>query len=212
MGYGKNTSYFMVFFLTTGGKMKENLTWITKEKTQIFNARIMEICNQSAISPDGEESHFIVVEAPDWVITIPVISADQAKKEYGIDEECFLMVSQWRHGSEELSIEFPGGVIERGEDPSIGAKRELREETGYAANDLIHLSSLNPNPAIFKNTLHIFLAKNLTNTHSLNLDHDEYVGFKAVPVREVITSMGKKPYTHALMSTALLLYIQNEKI
>src|SRR5512138_1734078 len=50
-----------------------------------------------------------------------------------------VLVKQYRHGICEVLLEFPGGVIEDGEDPMAGAKRELLEETGYRATDLIPL-------------------------------------------------------------------------
>ncbi len=191
--------------------MNENIEWKTKKRELLLQTRIMSVNTQTSISPEGDESSFIILDAPNWVVCIATLDREQAKKDFNIDEECFLMVNQWRHGSEELSIEFPGGVIDSGEAPSTAAKRELLEETGYKAGALTHLGSVNPNPAIFSNTFHIYCAKDLENTHSLNLDDDEYVLSTAVPIREVCDNMGKKPYSHALMATALMLYVQNEK-
>ncbi len=192
--------------------MSKNLTWTTKDKKHLYSTRIMEVNAQTAISPNGDESSFIVLDAPDWVIAVPFLDKKQAYIVHNIDEDCFLMVSQWRHGAEELSIEFPGGVVDKGEDPLKAAKRELLEETGYDASEIIHLGSINPNPAIYSNTLHIYGAKALSNTHTLDLDDDEFVSFQAIPVREVIQDMGKKPYCHSLMATALLFYLQNEEM
>ncbi len=192
--------------------MSKNLTWTTKEKSLLLKTRIMDIHTQTSISPNGNTSQFIVLDAPDWAIIVPFLKRSDAKAQYNIDEDCFLMVTQWRHGSEELSIEFPGGVVDKGEEALEGAKRELLEETGYEAQEIVHLGSLNPNPAIYKNTLHVYAAKELRNTHSLHLDEDEFVSFQAIPVSEVKANMGKKPYVHALMATALLLYVQNEKM
>ncbi len=191
--------------------MGKKLEWKSLNKELLLKTRIMDINTQSAVSPEGNVSTFIVLDAPDWAIIVPFLDKDQAYQEYGITEDCFLMVSQWRHGSESLSTEFPGGVVDKGEDPLIGAKRELLEETGYEAGEVIHLGSINPNPAIYKNTLHIYCAKHLKNTHTLNLDDDEFVSFKAVPVTEVKANMGKEPYVHALMATALMYYCQSEK-
>ncbi len=191
-------------------KNEEHLIWNTTEKNIILQTRIMDVNEQKAVSPEGNESTFIVLDAPDWVITIPFLDKEQAQKEYGIPEDCFLMVTQWRHGNEQLSTEFPGGVVNENEPHQVGAKRELLEETGYDAGEIKHLGSINPNPAIFSNTLHVYSAKQLTNTKIRNLDEDEYVRFQAIPVREVKANMGKAPYTHALMGTALMYYIQNE--
>ncbi len=192
-------------------KNTENLTWKTKNKELLLETRIMDVNTQVAVSPEGNESTFIVLDAPDWAIIVPLLHREQALLDFEIDEDCFLMVSQWRHGSECLSIEFPGGVVDKGEDPLKGAKRELVEETGYEAGDIFHLGSINPNPAIYKNNLHVYGAKNLQNTHKRNLDEDEFVSFHAIPVREVTENMGKPPYVHALMGTALMYFLQQKK-
>ncbi len=191
-------------------KTEKNLIWDTKKRELLFETRILDVMSQVSTSPEGDESTFVVLDAPDWVITVATLNRQQSKDDFGIDEECFLMVRQWRHGSEEISIEFPGGVIDRGEDPLFAAKRELLEETGYKAGSISHLGSMSPNPAIFRNTLHVYFASELKNTHELNLDDDEYVSAMAIPVREVYKNMGKKPYIHALMGTALMYYMQKD--
>lgn len=163
---------------------------------------------QAAISPDGIENEYIVLDTFDWVITIPILDKNQAKDEYGIQEPCFLMVSQWRHGTKQLSTEFPGGVIDAGENPQDAAKRELLEETGYKSDNIIFLGTMSPNPAIFSNRVHFFAAKNLINTKQLDLDADEFVSTTAIPIAQVCAKMGQSPYTHALMGSALHLYTQ----
>jgi 8-oxo-dGTP pyrophosphatase MutT (NUDIX family) len=119
------------------------------------------------------------------------------------------MVRQWRHGAAQLSLEFPGGVIERGEEPMAAAARELSEETAYKAGRIVSLGSCSPNPAIMANHVHFFLAEDLQPLEGQNLDEDEYVDVELVPVDEVIQNMGHSPYIHALMGTALTLYLQS---
>jgi 8-oxo-dGTP pyrophosphatase MutT (NUDIX family) len=58
-----------------------------------------------------------------------------------------VLVKQYRHGVCDVLWELPGGVVEDGEDPTDGARRELLEETGYRALDLIPVGQLYPNPA-----------------------------------------------------------------
>jgi 8-oxo-dGTP pyrophosphatase MutT (NUDIX family) len=120
------------------------------------------------------------------------------------------MVRQWRHGSETLSVEFPGGVIDPGEAPADGARRELLEETGRRAGRLTHVASLSPNPAIMDNTCHVFIAEDLEDTRALSPDDDEYIAIETVPASEVFLLMGQGAYRHGLMLSAMFLYLQKK--
>lgn len=171
------------------------LEWNETEKKELLKTRVMTVCETTSISPDGETCHFIVNDAPDWVIVI----AERDDK--------FLMVKQWRHGENHLSIEFPGGVIDKGETPEQAARRELKEETGCEAGKLEYLGKMNPNPALFRNHSHFFAASNLISTGKQELDEDEFVDYLEIPKSEVIKNMAAADYNHALMAAALLKYI-----
>jgi len=98
--------------------------------------------------------------------------------------------------------------MEDGEDPKEAALRELGEETGYKPQKIEKIGEFSPNPAIMSNKVHFFLAENFTGGGKQNLDEDEYVEVVLVDQDEVIKGMGKEPYIHALMGTALALYLQ----
>ena len=66
------------------------------------------------------------------------------------------MVRQYRHGANRITLETPGGLVDPGETPAEAAAREMLEETGYQAREIISLGGINPNPAIFSNRLHAF--------------------------------------------------------
>lgn len=180
-----------------------NLEWKPQSKKTAFTTKVFEIQEITSLSPDATTGTFYSLNAPDWVIIIPVLENPD-----GTDS--FLMVHQWRHGTEEMSIEFPGGVMDSGESPAKSAQRELVEETGYQSKSLIHLASISPNPAIMNNHCHIFCAKDLINTKELHLDNDEYLTVSTIPATEVCASMGKGLYNHGLMAAALFLYLQKK--
>ncbi|MCL2175294.1 MAG: NUDIX hydrolase [Treponema sp.] len=118
------------------------------------------------------------------------------------------MVWQWRHGSQCLSLEFPGGVFEAGEKPEEAAARELYEETGYKPQKIKKIGEFSPNPAIMANRIHFFLAEDLQGGEKQKLDEDEYVEVELVDIDRAINGMGREPFIHALMGTAVAMYRQ----
>jgi len=195
---------------------KKRLVWDEKERKKILDCSVFSIwesfcsppedggkfansgANSVANSDDGKLHKFTVLDTRDWVMVIPVIKSPEGKK--------FVMVWQWRHGAKSLSLEFPGGVFEPGEKPEEAALRELKEETGFKPEKMIKLGSLSPNPAIMSNTMHFFLAEGVFGDGKQSLDEDEYVDVTLVDVDEVVKGIGKEPYIHALIGTALALY------
>lgn len=174
----------------------EKLKWTEGKKTNLLSTCVFDVSSRHNTSVSGVEGDYIIMDAKDWVVTIPEL------------ENHFLMVKQWRHGERKLSVEFPGGVIDPGEAPEIAAKRELAEETGYEAGKLIKLGSFNPNPALFSNHIHIFLAKELIKTGNQDLDHDEFINCISLPIDDVLQGMGTEEFPHALMGSALCLYFK----
>ena len=175
----------------------ERLKWETKSTKTILSTVVFDVTEQKNRATDGTEGNYIVMNASDWVIVIPKLG------------ENFLMVKQWRHGEKALNIEFPGGVMDKGETPEQSALRELEEETGYKAGKLTKLGVANPNPALFSNHAHFFLAEDLTPTGLQHLDDDEFINYLELPIKTVIQAAGTKEFSHALMGTALALYFKH---
>ena len=181
--------------------MADNLSWETVSESVIFKTRIMDVCEKSCLSPEKETRQFITLKSRSWVMIIPEIEIDGRVH--------FLMVKQWRHGSESLSVEFPGGIIDPCETPEEAARRELIEETGYEPQQLQYLTAFSPNPAIMENRQYVFTAKcNPRAAHGLDLDEDEFLNVSIEPRDEVIKKYGTPPYDHALHAAGLFYYLK----
>jgi 8-oxo-dGTP pyrophosphatase MutT (NUDIX family) len=182
----------------------DNLAWKEEESRTVFNCRVFSVRESICRSPKNELRTYTVMDAADWAIVIPVIETGGGRE--------LVMVRQWRHGSREMSLEFPGGVFEPDEDASAAAARELREETAYQAGKIRKLGEFRPNPALMSNTVHIFLAEDLRYTGSQELDEDEFIEVARVKPREILQGMGRPPYVHALMGSALALYLKENPL
>ena len=174
------------------------LSWETTAVETLLTTPVFDVVRQREISGTGLTGDYIAVKAPDWIVVVAVYRG------------CFVLVRQWRHGEDRLTWEFPGGVVDPGEDPADTAARELLEETGFRVGKLTALGRCSANPALFKNHFTCFLAEELTPTGRQHLDADELLNFRLVPVEEVIASFGNEEYTHAYMGTALAFYLRKQ--
>jgi 8-oxo-dGTP pyrophosphatase MutT (NUDIX family) len=176
------------------------LVWKEESRTKVFDSCVFTVHESICKSPHDELKTFTIIDAADWAIIVPVLETPQGRQ--------FIMVRQWRHGSQCMSLEFPGGVFEPGEDAQAAAARELLEETGYKSGKIKKMGEFSPNPAIMSNKVHFFLAEDLVDTGRQKLDVDEFIEVEQVSVDDVCKGMGKLPYIHALMGSALSFYLQ----
>ena len=175
------------------------LMWRVTGEKPLLHTPVFDVAEQHETAANGVEGDYVAISATDWAMVVA---------EY---KGCFVLVRQWRHAARVLTTEFPGGMVDAGEDPAVAAARELYEETGFKAGRLTRLGSVSPNPALFTNRFHVFLAQELTATGEQRLDDDELLTYELVPIDDVVCSYGTDPYAHALMGTALALYLQHER-
>jgi len=163
--------------------------------------RIFNIYQVQRETAGGMTGTFYEVDAPNWVTIIPHITDEKLGS-------CFLMVRQYRHGSNEITLEFPAGMVEKGEAAEFCAGRELLEETGYQAGLLELIGEVSPNPAFMNNSVSTFLADGLELTREQELDEHELIDIIPVPVSEVLASMGQGEYNNGIMMISLGFYLR----
>ncbi len=163
-------------------------SWKIIGSKKIADCRVFRVREDVCKRENSESEHnFFVIENPDWVNIIALTK----------DEEVVL-IEQFRHGSEEIILEIPGGMLDENEEPETAARRELVEETGYESDEFIYLGKSRPNPAIQNNTIYHFLAKNCEKTQDTSFDEHESVITKLVPYQDVKNLVASGEITHAL--------------
>ncbi len=159
--------------------------------------RIFTIRADRMISPrTGAEHEMYILDSVNWVNVIAVTPDQQ-----------LVMVEQYRHGSDTVELEIPGGMMDAtDESPEATGARELREETGYAGNTPVLLGQIFPNPAIMSNRCYTVLIENCHCAHEVQLDHGEDMITRLVPIADIPAMVAAGKIMHSLVVVALYYY------
>jgi 8-oxo-dGTP pyrophosphatase MutT (NUDIX family) len=166
--------------------------WDVRGVDPIADCRVFSLRREDCAHPEtGAEAGFYVLSAPDWINVMAVTP-----------DERFVLVRQYRHGTKRFTLEIPGGMVDPGETPLVAAKRELLEESGYAADEWIPLGAVEPNPAILDNRCHTFLAVDARSVAEPAPEGNEELEVDLRPVGEIPGLVRDGTIRHALVICA----------
>jgi 8-oxo-dGTP pyrophosphatase MutT (NUDIX family) len=170
----------------------DELLWRLGARSLGSDYRIFKTAFVEGIHPrTGALKKFSLIECVDWVNVIALTPADEV-----------VLIRQYRAGSNAICLEIPGGMVDEGESPLEAAKRELAEETGFTAETWRTLGTALPNPAIFNNRLHSYLALDAKLTTEQRFDTSEVIELQTTPLAEVRAMLRDGRIDHALVITA----------
>ena len=172
--------------------MQKPDSWKRVSSEQIADCRIFRVRQDVCVrNSDGKSSDFFIIENPDWVNIIALNKANEA-----------VLIKQFRHGTEDMNLELPGGMIDESEEAEAAARRELLEETGYSSQRWILLGESRPNPAIQNNTIFHYLALDCEKTAETAFDEHESITTKLVDLDDIISLVRCGEITHSLVVAA----------
>ena len=168
--------------------------WEKRGSQLVGDFRIFTIRSDLKRSPlTGQDHDFFVIDSVDWVNVIALTPDRQ-----------LVMVEQYRHGSNTVELEIPGGTMDAVDaSPEMTARRELREETGYAGDPARIIGQVFPNPAIMSNTCYTVQIENCRCLHPVQFDYSEDLVTRLVPLSEIPVLVATGKIRHSLVVAGL---------
>ncbi len=172
--------------------MVKPVAWVTLDTEVLGTFPIFELRRSLQRSPlSGREHHFLRLDCPDWVNIIAVT-----------DDRQLVLIEQYRHGTDEITLEIPGGAVDPGEDPATTAARELEEETGFRAAELVEIGRVDPNPAFLSNRCWTYLALGCRDVGQIDPDPSEEIEVSLAPLNDFGRLIDEGRITHSLVIAA----------
>lgn len=172
--------------------MSEVAPWEILKRETKGTYRVFEVEQRRNRSPlSGKEGDFFVLKSSDWINVIPVTENNEV-----------VLIEQYRHGSDTMEWEIPGGCVDPGESALDSAVRELREETGYEATEWLEIGTNSPNPALNTNVCTSFLARGAHRVGEQSLDGNEEIRVFLKPLAEIPRLIRSGKIRHSLVITA----------
>lgn len=185
----------------------KDLQFETKSEINRINFPIFDVVLKRKKAPNGKEGSYVSIESPDWVSAI----VELRHYSYG---ERFVMVKQFRHGTDAAHVEFPCGMVEKGESPLDAILRECEEEIGLKKEDIIKIEKIyeaSPNPAFMNNKMTCFrIVADRVHKDEIKPDENEFLECKFWTDSEVEAQMNR-PDSSVMMKLAWEKYKQLEK-
>lgn len=149
--------------------------WKVVESATLVSDRWIHLRSDTAQDAAGRTiSPYYVLEQADWITVLAVTADGEA-----------VAVEEYHHGAGIVALGLVGGGVDAGEQPADAAARELIEETGYAAAEIIDLGAVWANWGNQTNRSHHFLARGCTRVAEQSLDGGELIDVRLMPLSEL---------------------------
>jgi len=171
--------------------------WDTIANTELIDLKIFKaelVTRRHSVL--GKTNDFVVLNSADWTNIIPVTKDGK-----------ILLIEQFRQGTNSITLEIPGGLIEKGEEPVDAARRECIEETGYSSDKELELLGISlPNPAFLNNKCYTFAWFDVELRHPQKFDENEEINVIPTPINEIKKMVLNGQINHSIITTAFFYF------
>lgn len=162
--------------------------WKLLDTEYLVDAPWLKVAKEKCELPNGKViDDFYTLWQPDWVLILARTAQDN-----------WVMTEQYRHGSQAIELEFPAGIINKGETPEQAALRELQEECGYGAKAAKYLGSLPVNPDRHRGKFHIVFIDGVVKAGGTHFDSTEDIESFELSDDELQKKMADGTFCHPL--------------
>jgi 8-oxo-dGTP pyrophosphatase MutT (NUDIX family) len=160
-----------------------------------------KVRQDKVIRPDGKQGLYNVVECGQSVFIVPVT-----------EDHKIILIKQFRYTTQRGGWELPAGSVDEGEDPLTAAKRELKEETGFVANDWQSLdATFDSMNGMCDAVAHVFIARNLKDSHVHEQTAEGITGMQSFSFQEIVTMIQDGRIVDGLSIASLMKFFISEK-
>src|SRR5262245_37805767 len=166
--------------------------WKTRTSRAVYENPWMRLREDIAELPDGRTTIYGVVQCKPAVGILPFL-----------DDDTVVLVGQYRYVFREFSWEMPTGGAHPGESLEATAQRELAEEAGFEAAELIKLCEFHTSKSIVEEVAHIYLARGLRPARA-QIDPTEFIEVRAFPFEDVVGMVHRSEIKDSMTVVAVL--------
>ncbi|PWB49492.1 MAG: ADP-ribose pyrophosphatase [Anaerolineales bacterium] len=165
----------------------------TLNQETVYRGRAFNVRRDQVRFPNQYSTPLDIIEHPGAVTILPVDAAGR-----------ILFVRQYRHATGKELLELPAGTLGAGEPPEVCARREIREETGFAAENLVKLGEFFLAPGYSTEYMYVYLATGLS-PDPLPGDQDEFLTLETIPAEKAYEMAAQGELMDGKSLAALLL-------
>lgn len=170
--------------------------WKVKSSKKVYDNYYLKVYEEM-LDLEGKKKLYIRARRPDYCTIVPFTSDDQ-----------ILMIKSYRHLVDSWQVEVPSGFIDKGETPRQTAVRELQEETGHVAKNMVYIGSYTLDYSIFAQKGSVFVAYGIEKLGRQKLGRMEKIELKFVSIERVKVMLLKGKILNAASMVALYRAIQ----